>query len=73
LSGGVVSGGKFTFAFTNITGLSFSVLATNNLAAPTATWPLVGTVTESPTGSGKYQFTNSAATNGQLFYILRQP
>jgi hypothetical protein len=64
--------GKLTLAFTNYTGLSFSVLATNNLAAPIATWPLVGHPIESPAGSGNYHFTNSPATNGQ-FYILRQP
>ncbi|HEX4350216.1 MAG TPA: hemoblobin-interacting domain-containing protein, partial [Verrucomicrobiae bacterium] len=73
LGGANAGSGKFSFAFTNITGLSFSVLATNNVTAPVSTWPVVGTVIESPTGSGKYSFTNSAATNSQLFYILRQP
>ena len=73
LSGVKLSGGKLTFAFTNVTGLSFSVLATNNLAAPKANWPVVGTAVESPAGSGNYQYTNSAATNAQQFYILRQP
>jgi len=72
LGGVALSGGNFTFIFTNATGLSFSVLATNNIAAPTANWPFIGTATESPAGSGKYQFTNSATTN-MLFYILRQP
>ena len=73
LGGGKVVNGKFLFTFTNITGLSYSVLGTNNIAAPIATWPLVGAATESPTGSGHYQFTNSATTNTPLFYILRQP
>lgn len=73
LGGAKVSGGKFLFAFTNITGLSFSVLATNNVTAPLTNWPVVGTVVESLAGSGNYQFTNSATTNSQLFYILRQP
>jgi hypothetical protein len=68
----LTTGGKLTFSFTNATGLSFSVLATNNLTAPVATWPLVGQAIESPVGSGNYQYTNSAA-NSQLFYILRQP
>jgi hypothetical protein len=66
------SNGKLTLTFTNATGLGFSVLATNNLAAPITTWPVVGHPIESPTGSGNYQFTNSPATN-MLFYILRQP
>ena len=73
LVGVTLSGGKFVFSFTNATGLSFSVLATNNLLVPTANWPVVGQAIESPAGSGNYQYTNSAATNAQQFYILRQP
>jgi hypothetical protein len=62
------------FAFTNVTGLSFSILATNNIAAPKATWPVIGTAVESPAGSGQYQFTDpNPATNSTRFYILRQP
>ena len=72
LGGVILHGGKFVFSFTNATGLSFSVLATNNLTAPTTNWPVVGQAIESPAGSGNYQFTNSPATN-LLFYILRQP
>jgi hypothetical protein len=72
LGGVKLSGGNMIFSFTNFTGLSFSVLATNNVAAPIAAWPVIGTVIESPAGSGNYQFTNSAATN-KMFYILRQP
>ncbi|HEV2691301.1 MAG TPA: hypothetical protein VG347_00235, partial [Verrucomicrobiae bacterium] len=68
-----VSGGAFRLAFTNATGASFSVLATNNLTAPKSTWPVVGQAVESPAGSGSYQFTNTEATNSVLFYILRQP
>jgi Protein of unknown function (DUF1533) len=73
--GGVMltASGKLTFSFTNATGLSFSVLATNDLTAPIATWPVVGPVVESPAGSGSYQYTNSSTTNAQSFYILRQP
>ena len=70
----VLAGGKFKFTFTNATGLGFSVLATNDLTAPTANWPVLGQAVESPAGSGSYQFTNSTpATNGSLFFILRQP
>jgi len=62
------------FSFTNAPGLSFSVLGTNNLTAPPATWPLVGTTVENPAGSGHYQFTDlSPATNTARFYLLRQP
>ncbi len=74
LIGSALNGGKLNFAFTNATGLSFSILATNDVSAPEATWPVIGTATESPAGSGKYQFNDpNPATNGVLFYILRQP
>jgi hypothetical protein len=72
------SGGPSTtalqFSFTNTPGLTFSVLGTNNVAAPIATWPVIGTVTNYPPGSGQYQFTDpNPATNGQQYYILRYP
>ena len=63
----------FQLSFTNATGASFSVLATNNLLAPRTNWPVVGHTVENPIGSGNYQYTNTAATNAQLFYLLRQP
>ena len=63
-----------TFTFTNTPGLTFSILATNNLTAPKATWPVIGTAVESPASSGNYQFTDvNAATNTTRFYLLRQP
>jgi hypothetical protein len=62
------------FSFTNAPGLTFSILATNNITAPVTTWPVIGTVTNNPPGSGQYQFADpNPATNGQQFYILRQP
>ncbi|HEV2454725.1 MAG TPA: hypothetical protein VGY98_10705, partial [Verrucomicrobiae bacterium] len=64
--------GKFAFTFTNATGLLYSVLATNNIAAPVSTWPVMGTTVESPMGSGVYGFTNSVGTNTQFYYLLRQ-
>ena len=73
LAGVKLSGGSFIFSFTNATGLSFSVLGTNNAAAPKTNWPVVGHPVESPAGSGKYQFTNSPATNPPQFFILSQP
>jgi hypothetical protein len=65
--------GAFQLSFTNAAGASFSVLATNNLLAPRTNWPVVGHTIENPVGSGNYQYTNTAATNSQLFYLLRQP
>jgi hypothetical protein len=67
------SSGKFMFQFTGATGLSYSVLSTNNLTVPRAYWPVVGTAVESPAGSGNYQYTNSAPTGAQQFFIIRQP
>ena len=62
------------FSFTNAPGLSFSILATNNITAPVATWPVIGTVTDNPPNSGQYQFTDpNPATNSNRFYMLRQP
>ena len=72
LGGSVLTGGKLKFTFTNAAGLSFSVLGTNNLTAPPATWPVIGAVVEGPAGT--YNYTNSTpATNSQQFYLLRQP
>jgi hypothetical protein len=59
--------------FTNAPGAGFSVLGTNNPAAPVATWPVVGHTVESPAGSGIYLFTNAPSTNAMRFFILRQP
>jgi hypothetical protein len=66
--------GHAGFTFTNITGLSYSVQATDTISAPVATWPVIGVAVESPAGSGKYQFIDpSPATNSARFYLLRQP
>jgi hypothetical protein len=74
LTGVGLSGGHLAFSFTNVTGLSFSVLETNNLTAPVATWPVVGAAVENPPSSGHYQFTApNPATNSPQFFILRQP
>jgi hypothetical protein len=74
ITGSAVQSGKFTFSFTSGSGLSFSVLATNNIAAPLASWPVVGTAVENPLGSGIYYYTNSSpSTNSPEFYRIRQP
>jgi hypothetical protein len=75
LGGVSLSGGNnLTFTFTNVSGLTFTVLGTNNIAAPIASWPVVGTAIEFPAASGHYQFADpNPATNGNVFYILRQP
>lgn len=65
--------GTAQFSFTNIIGGSFTVFATTNLALPYNTWSLVGTATESPVGSGQFQFTDPAATGPRLFYRVQSP
>ena len=73
LGGISLSDGSLTFSFTNISGLSLSVRATNNLTAPLP-WPVIGAPIESPASSGHYQFSDpNSATNSQLFYYLSQP
>ncbi|MGH7972850.1 MAG: DUF1533 domain-containing protein, partial [Limisphaerales bacterium] len=72
IAGVSLSGGSMTFSFTNAPGLSFSVLATNQLTAPISTWPVIGAAVESPIGSGHYEYIDpSPATNSALYYILR--
>lgn len=66
--------GTFQLSFSNVTGGSFSVLASTNLVLPISNWPLVGPVTETPPGSGQFQFTDAQATNHpQRFYRVRSP
>jgi hypothetical protein len=61
------------FSFSNPSGLSFSVHATNKLTAPLNTWPVIGQDAES-TSPGSYLFTDpNPATNGTMFYILSSP
>ncbi len=66
-------GGQFVLAFTGASGLNYSVMATNDLAAPRATWPVVGQAVEDPAGSGSYQYTNPAPTSAQQYYIIGRP
>jgi hypothetical protein len=63
-----------TFTFNGATGFSYSVHGTNIVTAPIATWPVIGTATESPAGSGRFQFTDpNPATGSQMFYTITQP
>ena len=72
LGGGSLSGGNMTFTFNSASNLTFSVFATNTITAPVATWPFIGTATE--TSPGQYRFNDpNPATNGTQFYLLRFP
>jgi len=66
--------GTFQLNFSNLTGASFSVLATTNVVLPTSNWPTLGLASETPPGSGLFEFTDSQATNfPQRFYRVRSP
>lgn len=68
-----LSGGKLAFTFTNTAGVTFSVRATNNISAPRANWPVIGTVSDSAS-PGVYQFNDpNPSTNSSLFYFISQP
>jgi hypothetical protein len=69
-SAGVLPGGAFQFGFTNTPGVSFTVLATTNLALPLSNWTVLGGVTE--VSPGNFQFTDpQAASYPQRFYLVR--
>ena len=68
----MLQGGAFQLSFTNLDGLSFTVLATTNLALPLTNWTVLGTPVESP--PGQYQFTDPQATNkATRFYRVSSP
>jgi len=73
LNGAVtLPGGAFQFSFTNLSGLSFTVLGTTNLAFPLTNWTVLGTPVEGP--PGYYQFTDPQATNSaNQFYRVSSP
>jgi hypothetical protein len=68
-----VPGGGFQVTFTNLSGLSFTVLGSTDMTLPLTNWTVLGSAQESPAGSGNYQFTDPAATNATQFYRVRSP
>ena len=68
---GVETNGHFQVSFANSPGVTFTILATTNLALPEASWSVLGTATESP--AGQFRFTDTTATNGVRFYRVRSP
>ncbi len=68
----VLANGSFQFAFTNLPGLSFTVVTATNLALPLSNWTVLGPATELT--PGHYRFTDPGATNQPLrFYRVRWP
>jgi hypothetical protein len=65
-------GSAFQLKFTNLSGLSFTVLGTTNLALPLSSWTVLGAPSEAPLG--QYQFTDpQARTNAIRFYRVSSP
>lgn len=70
----VLGNGIFGFAFTNLTGASFTVFASTNVAWPLNLWSNLGPAVETPAASGQFQFTDPHATNyPQRFYQIVSP
>jgi len=64
--------GTFRFAFSNLGGPSYTVLAGTNIAAPLNTWSNLGAAVEAP--PGKFQFTDPhAAIYPSRFYRVQGP
>ena len=66
----VLGNGNVQFSFNNLSGLSFTVLAGTNVAAPLNTWVNLGPAVEAPPGT--FHFTDLQATNYPYrFYQVR--
>jgi len=63
-----MNSGAITLTLTNISGLTIGVYATTDIISPNS-WTFLGYMTESPAGSGQYQFNDSQqAKFRQRFY-----
>ncbi len=68
----MLRGVGFGFTFTNLPGLTFTVLSATNPVYPLNTWAFVGSATE--VSPGQYHFSDPQATNqSYLFYRVRLP
>ncbi len=65
LTGTRLSNGNFELAFTNVTGLGFTVWGTTNIVPPATNWVKLGRPTESAVGH--YQYIDTSA-NKYRFY-----
>ena len=64
--------GSFTFSFTNVPGMSFTVYGTTNLAQPFNNWSQLGPAIE--IAPGQFQFTNSTMLGNPIqFYRVTSP
>lgn len=66
----VTPAGGFQFGFTNVPGMSFTVLNSADLSQPFTNWTALGTATE--IAPGQFEFAAQAGT-AQSFYRVRSP
>jgi hypothetical protein len=64
----LLGNGAFQFGFTGLTGTSFTVFASTNVALPLNLWSNLGPAVETPAASGQFQFTDPQATNHPMRY-----
>ena len=70
----ILSDGALRISFTNLTGMSFSLLGSVDPTLPLNLWSNLGAAIEAPVGSGLYQFTDQQATNGLArFFRITSP
>ncbi|PYI82478.1 MAG: hypothetical protein DME26_17505 [Verrucomicrobia bacterium] len=68
----LLGNGAFQLGFTNLSGATFTALATTNITLPSSNWTVLGPATEIV--PGQFQFTDPAATNFPWrFYQIRSP
>ncbi|HWV98526.1 MAG TPA: choice-of-anchor Q domain-containing protein [Candidatus Acidoferrum sp.] len=66
--------GGFQLSFTNLPDANFPVFATTNANVPVSLWPRIGFATETPAGSGRFQFNDPGISiTPQRFYLIRSP
>ena len=66
-----LGGGGFQFAFTNATGVVYSVLASTNISVPLSNWSVLGPMLEAP--PGHFQFTDTDTNPIMRYYKVRAP
>jgi CSLREA domain-containing protein len=66
--------GTFQLSFSNSSGASFHVVASTNVDLPAGDWLTIGAASETPSGSGQFEFTDAEATNfAKRFYRVTSP
>lgn len=67
---GPLSGTSFPLTFGGPIGQSYQVLTSTNVALPLASWAVLSAGTF---GASPVTYTDTSATNGQQFYIIKSP